>query len=169
MAAPAAYKALHPLGTAPIITDDGLALAESGAIVEYICRKYANGRLLLGPEHPEFADFLYWFHFANGTMLASMMMDLVAKRMGAASAGDRTQHAYDLVEQRLGEAEWFSGNTFTAADVMMGFALTSGRLFSGRKLDDTPNLRAYLQRVGARPAFQAAMAKAEPQREPMLT
>ena len=58
-AAPPTYKALHPLGTAPIITDGPIALAESGAIVEYICRKHARGRLILGPNHPDFADYLF--------------------------------------------------------------------------------------------------------------
>ena len=172
-AAPPAYKALHPLGSAPIITDDGLsgsggALAESGAIIEYISRKYAGGRLILGPDHPDFADYLFWFHYSNGSMVPALMMDMVAKRMGAEPMGGRTDLGFNLVEQRLGEATWFAGSEFTAADVMMGFMLTSGRVHSGRELGDSPNLRAYLQRVGARPAFQAAMAKAEPQRAPML-
>ena len=166
--APPAYKALHPLGTAPIITDDGIALAESGAIIEYICRKYAGGRLILGPEHPDFAQYLFWFHYANGSLVPAFMMDMVAKRMGAEPMGGRTDLGFVMVEQRLGEAAWFAGNEFTAADVMMVFMLTSGRVHSGRELGDSPNLRAYLQRVGARPAYQAAMAKAEPQREPML-
>ena len=46
-------------------------LAESGAIVDYIIAKYGNGRLTLKPDHPDFADFLYWFHFANGTLQAN--------------------------------------------------------------------------------------------------
>jgi glutathione S-transferase len=169
MAAPPEYKALHPLGTAPIITDGPIALAETGAIVEYICRKYADSRLILGPEHPDFADYLFWFHYANGSLVPAFMMDMVAKRMGATGpAGGRTELGFQLVEARLGEAEWFAGSEFTAADVMMVFMLTSGRVHSGRDLGDSPNLRAYLQRVGARPAYQAAMAKAEPQRGPML-
>ena len=167
-AAPPEYKALHPLGTAPIITDGGIALAESGAIVEYISRKFAGGRLILGPDHPQFADFLFWFHYANGSLVPAFMMDMVAKRMGAEPMGGRTDLGFAMVEARLGEAQWFAGSEFTAADVMMVFMLTSGRVHSGRELGASPNLRAYLQRVGARPAYQAAMAKAEPQRGPML-
>ena len=167
-AAPPEYKALHPLGTAPIITDGGVALAESGAIVEDISRKYAGGRLILGPDHPQFADYLFWFHYANGSLVPAFMMDMVAKRMGAEPIGGRTDLGFQMVEARLGEAQWFAGSEFTAADVMMVFMLTSGRVHSGRELGDSPNLRAYLQRVGARPAYQAAMAKAEPQRGPML-
>ena len=167
-AAPPEYKALHPLGTAPIITDGVITLAETGAIVEYICRKYADARLILGPEHADFADYLFWFHYANGSLVPAFMMDMVAKRMGAAPMGGRTDLGFAMVEARLGEAAWFAGSEFTAADVMMVFMLTSGRVHSGRELGDSPNLRAYLQRVGARPAYQAAMAKSEPQRAPML-
>jgi glutathione S-transferase len=66
MLAPADYKALHPTGTAPVITDGDVVLAESG--VEYIVEKYGEGRLRLSADHPDFAQFLYWFHFANGTL-----------------------------------------------------------------------------------------------------
>src|ERR1700704_3493331 len=65
MAAPPEYRALHPVGTAPVITDGDLVLAESGAIVDYIIAKYGNGRLAFTADHPDFAAFLYWFHFAN--------------------------------------------------------------------------------------------------------
>jgi glutathione S-transferase len=167
-AAPPAYKALHPVGTAPIITDDGVALAETGAIVEYIARKYGDGRLILGPEHPDFADYLFWFHFANGSMVPAFMMDMVAKRAGVEAVSGRTDLAFRLVEERLGEATWFAGDSFTAADIMMVFPLTRARAFSCRDLGASPNLRAYLQRVGQRPAYHAAMAKAEPDQPPPL-
>jgi glutathione S-transferase len=64
--APAAYKALHPAGTAPVITDGDVVLAESGAIVEYIIQEHGNGRLSVAKGQPNFADYLFWFHFANG-------------------------------------------------------------------------------------------------------
>src|SRR3984893_17762487 len=63
-AAPAAYKALHPQGTAPIITDGPLALAETGAIVDYILARHGGGRLVVGSQAPNFPDYLYWLHFA---------------------------------------------------------------------------------------------------------
>src|SRR6266705_1284610 len=67
MLAPADYKALHPVGAAPVIVDGDLVLAESGAIVDYIIAKYGNGRLVLRSDAPDFAQFLYWFPCANGT------------------------------------------------------------------------------------------------------
>lgn len=143
-------------------------LAETGAIVEYIAQVHAGGRLILGPEDPGFSDYLFWFHFANGSMVPAFMMDMVAKRTGAGSLSARTDTAFGLVEQRLGEAQWFAGSEFTAADIMMVFPLTSARAYSGRELTGSPNTRAYLQRIGERPAFRAAMAKAEPDRAPKL-
>lgn len=173
--APEAYRALHAFGTAPVITDGDVVLGESGAIVEYLCRKYAGGRLLLDPEHPDYAEYLYWFHFANGSLMPAAMTgfvaDLVASGGAAAGAtrhpivvalGARLERAYDMVEKRLGESEWFGGREFTAADVVMLFPLTTMRLFAPRDITPYPNLRAYLRRVVARPAFERARAKADP-------
>ncbi|RYD94031.1 MAG: glutathione S-transferase, partial [Sphingomonadales bacterium] len=67
--APDEYKALSPMGIAPVITDGELTLGESGAICEYIDRKYGGGRLSPGPDHPDFADHLFWFHFSNATFM----------------------------------------------------------------------------------------------------
>jgi len=60
MLAPAEYRALHPMGTAPVITDGDVMLAESGAIVEYIIARYGDGRLAIPPAHPEFSQYLFW-------------------------------------------------------------------------------------------------------------
>lgn len=168
MAAPPAYKALHPLGTAPTITDGALTLAETCAVAEYIVRKYGGGKLFLGPEHPDFAQFLLWYHYANGSVLPALMMDMAAKRAGAPPMTGRTSLAYDFIEKRLGEATWFAGEDFTAADIMMVFPLTRARLVSGRDISQMPHLLAYLQRIGERPAFQKAMARAEPGMPPAL-
>jgi glutathione S-transferase len=168
MAAPPAYKALHPVGTAPIITDGDLVLAETGAIMEYIAQRHGGGRLTLGPDHPDYAQYLFWLHYANGSMLPAFMMDMTAKRLGAPPSSSRTDIAFDLIEQRLGEAEWFAGSEFTAADIMLGFPLTRARAFSGRDISHSPHLLAYLKRVAARPAYRTAMAKAEPNMPPKL-
>ncbi|WP_165189793.1 glutathione S-transferase family protein [Caulobacter soli] len=171
-AAPPAYKALHPVGTAPIIQDGDLVLMESGAIAEYIARRHGDGRLILGPEHPDFADYLFWFHYANASVLAAVMMDVIAARLGAPSATGRKSRAdiaFDLVEAHLGKATWFAGSQFTLADIMMVFPLTTMRLSVERDISDSPNLLAYLQRVGERPAYRAAMAKGDPGMTPKLT
>ena len=172
--APADYKALHPLGTAPIITDGDVVLPESGAIIEYIIGKYGNGRLAVAPDQPNFADYLFWFHFANGSMMPSQMRMMMANATGAAETPvmrfmrERSETVWRLVENRLGEAPYFAGDEFTAADIIMGFALTTMRAFVPRELDGNPNIRAYLKRVGERPAYKRAMAKGDPKMAPML-
>jgi glutathione S-transferase len=172
--APPEYKALHPVGTAPIITDGDVVLPESGAIIEYIVGKYGDGRLAVGPEAANFADYLFWFHFANASMMPRQM-----RMMGAQAGGEETpmqrfmrqraEQSWDLVEQRLGDAPYFAGDEFTAADIIMGFVLTTMRAFAKRDLAAYPNLRAYLQRIGERPAYRRAMAKGDPKMTPMLS
>ena len=173
--APGAYKALHPCETAPVITDGDLVLGESGAIIDYVIAKYGNGRLALAPDHPNFAAYLYWFHFANGSFMPAGMTDLVLGILGMRdqeavkplrARGDR---AYAMAERRLGEATWFAGDQFTAADIMMLFPLTTMRVFAPRDLAPYPNIRAYLARVGERPAFQRAAKKGDPDLVPMLS
>ena len=73
-----------------------------------------------------------------------------------------------MIEQRLGEAEFFGGKHLTLADIMMVYCLTTSRAFRDSTLDAFPNIQAYLARIGARPAYQRAMAKAEPGMAPLL-
>ena len=172
--APADYKALHPVGTAPIITDGDVVLPESGAIIEYIIGKYGDGRLAVGPKAANFADYLFWFHFSNASMLPRQSV-----RMGQPATGEETPRArfmreraeksWDLVEARLGEADYFAGDELTAADIMWGFTLTTMRYWAPMDISGKPNILAYLQRIGARPAYQRAMAKGDPGMTPMLT
>lgn len=171
--APADYKALHPMGVAPVITDGDLVLAESGAIMDYIIAKYGNGRLTLGPKDATFTDYLFWYHFANGTMMPSEMSAMIASRLPADNPTaqalmGRSNRAHALVEARLGQVPYFAGEQFTAADIIMVFALTTMRAFTARKLDDFPNIRAYLTHIGERPAYRRAMAKGDPGMVPML-
>jgi glutathione S-transferase len=168
---PPEYKALHPIGTAPIITDGDVVLPETGAIMEYIIGKYGNGRLAVGPEAPNFADYLFWFHFANASMLPSQVS---APRDGddsprAQYMRARAERPWALVEDRLGKVPYFAGDAFTAADIIMVFGLTTMRAFMPRDLSGFPNILAYLKRIGERPAYRRAMQKGDPQMEPMLS
>ena len=172
--APDEYKALHPMGIAPVITDGDLVLGESGAICEYIDRKYGGCRLSPGVDDPDFADHLFWFHWSNGTFMTTLMMQLVLAGGGGDAnpasvfVNDRSRRGWEMVEKRLGETPYFGGRNLTTADIMMVYCLTTSRAFRGLSIDGYPNLKAYLARIGARPAYQAAMAKAEPGMAPML-
>jgi glutathione S-transferase len=167
--APPEYRALHPFGTAPVITDDNLVLGESAAIVEYLCAHHGSGRLLRKPSDADYAEYLFWFHFANGSMMPSRMIELVANIVGGTAPAHvldaltaRSDRAFEMLEHRVSKAEFLAGREFTAADIMMLFPLTTMRVFAPRDLSPYPGIRAYLQRIAARPAFARAMAKADP-------
>lgn len=171
--APDEYKALSPMGIAPVITDGDRVLGESAAICDYICARYGSGKLVPTVDDPDFADHLFWFHWSNATFMTTGMMELV---LGMAAPGkdlplvrERSERGWAMVEARLGEAPFFGGAQLTTADIMMVYALTTGRRFRNTRIDAFPNLQAYLQRIGARPAYQRAMAKAEPGTPPNLT
>jgi glutathione S-transferase len=171
--APDEYKALHPMGIAPVITDGDRVLGESGAICEYICARYGGGRLTPGPDHPDFADHLFWFNWSNATFMATMMMQLVLAGGGEGNPAapfveDRARRGWAMAEARLGQTPFFGGADLTTADIMMVYCLTTSRAFRGTSIEGHPNLKAYLGRIGARPAYQRAMAKAEPGMTPML-
>jgi len=169
MLAPADYKALHPIGAAPVITDGDLVLAESGAVVDYIMARYGNGRLVLRPDDPDFAQFLYWFHFANGTLQSGMGRLMMLNRLKLAEDNPmlaatraRVDRAFDLVDARVRDAEYLAGNAFTTADIMTCFSLTTMRYFQPYDLARCPNVVEYLGRISARPAYRRAMEKGDP-------
>jgi glutathione S-transferase len=173
--APALYKKLHPMGIAPVITDGDLVLAESGAIIEYLIARYGNGRLAVAADQPNFPQYLFWLHFANGTMMPSELMGVISAMLGLSADNPlgkilaaRGERAFQLAEERLGQVKYFAGDELTAADIMMLFPLTTMRSFAKRDISQLPNIRAYLARVGARPAYQRAMAKGDPDMKPLL-
>ena len=168
LAAPERLKGIHPLGRAPVIRDGAATLAESGAIVEYITRLYGDGRLAPEPDAPDFADYLFWLHFAEGSFAAQLQrewyLDLLVPDqddhpvMARLHAESRNQLAF--VERRLGEVPYFAGAAFTAADIMMAFPFTTMQTFRRIDLTARPNIRAYVERITARPAYRAALTAA---------
>jgi glutathione S-transferase len=199
------YRALYPFGTAPVITDGDRVLGESGAIVDYLIARYGAGRLGRTPERPDYVDYLYWFHFANGTLMPALNLDLITRAIGIEREAEtfaawrdwwasrpfrgeskseeqlanmlaalrtawreRPINAYRMIEHHLGSHRYFAGPEFTAADIMMVFPLTTMRFFDPCDFSSYPNLRNYLQRIGARAAYQRAMARAEPDLRPLL-
>ncbi|MEP3421908.1 MAG: glutathione S-transferase family protein [Erythrobacter sp.] len=170
--APAELKALHPMEIAPLIQDGDTLLGESGAIMDYIVGKYApDTDLVPGPDHPDFAEHLYWYHFANATLMTNGMMGIAVNAVGAEMPPPlmkRVTNAWAAIERRLGEADYFGGAQLTTADIMLGFSLTTARAFNDMSIDHMPNLKAYLKRIGARDAYQRAIAAAEPGFPPKL-
>jgi glutathione S-transferase len=162
--APPEYKKLHPIGMAPTITDGDVVLAESVAVVEYILAKYNGQHLTVAADNPNFADYLFWFHFSSNTMLPSEMMRMAPLVEGApvSAVGKRADLAYPMMEKHLSCRPYFAGPNFTVADIMMTFVLTRLRKYAKRSLSPFPSIRTYLSRVGERDAYRRAMEKSNP-------
>jgi len=157
-----------PFGTAPVIEDGNIILGQSGAIIDYIIQRYGHRRLAVASDGPAFPDYIFWLHFANGSLMPVAMMGLAAGMVAEQSTAvtdtlrARLERAWAMVEARLGKTPYLAGSAFSAADIMTLFPMTTMRLFAPRDLSDYPNIRAYLQTIGSRRAFQRAMAKADP-------
>jgi glutathione S-transferase len=156
-----------------VFADGELVLAESGAIIEYVIHTYGGGRLTIAPGEPNYADFLFWWHFANGSMMPAAMTDALVTRLGGGDPLSQSLHArldraYDLIDARIAKVPYFAGDYLTAADIIMLFPLTTMRRFAAHNISRYDNVKAYLKRIAERPAYRAAMAKAEPGMPPLL-
>jgi glutathione S-transferase len=166
--APEAMKAIHPFGTAPIVGDGAVTIAESGAIVEYVVYKYGQARLAPTPDAANFGEYLFWLHFAEGTLMSQLLREFLLDRISADQSAfaaqrlrQRTGMYMDYIEARLAAAPYFAGDEFTAADIMMVFPFTTLQKFKAIDLTPYPKLRAYLSRIAERPAYKKAMKIAD--------
>lgn len=166
--APPALAAMTPMGTGPVMEDGDVVMGESGAIVEYIIHKHGGGRLALKPDHPDYAQYLFWFHWANASLQAVMGRNMIIRRLPVPEDNpvvkgtrERLERALKTVDARLAGNQWLAGSEFTAADVMTVFSLTTMRIFMPVGLGAYGNVLAYLQRVGARPGYRRAMEKGD--------
>ncbi len=179
--APPELIAVHPLGKAPVITDGERTIAESGAIIEYVLEHYGNGRLVPPAGTPDYEQYRYWMHYAEGSFMPLMVMSLIFNRIENAPmpffvkpiargiAGKvrgnfidpNTRRALDWMESTLTKQPWFAGREMTAADIQMSFPVEAASVRVG--IDSGwPELRRFLDTIHARPAYQAALEKGGP-------
>ncbi len=158
--APASLRDIHPLGKAPIVDDDGRILVESAAILECLLDKYAPEKLRPARHSDAYPVYLQWLHFAEGSAMLPVLLNLFlngldvgeAPVVGYAKKESMLDFAY--IESTLKQSEYFSGEAFTAADIMMGWVL----VFAMKQgmLAEHLATQAYLGRITQRPAFQKA-------------
>lgn len=181
--APPSLLQIHPLGKSPVITDGGLTVAESGAIIEYLLDQYGDGRLKPRAGTPERLRYTYWLHFAEGSAMPPLLLKLIFDQIPKArmpffvkpvarGISDKVlarlvepniQRQLDFMEGELGNSTWFAGEEITAADIQMSFPLEAAAQRAG--LDASyPRLTTFLQRIHARPAYQKALERGGPYR-----
>lgn len=173
MRAPPEYKALSIAQTSPVIQDGDLFLAEAGACIEYIITKYGNGKLWVKPSEPGYADFLFWWHYSQGSLQPAMLTRLFLLDSPADSRmkkmGDgRLSVAINAVNTQLGKTKFLAGDELTAADIASLFYFTTNRWFVGDDISGFPNIVRYINEVGNRPAYVQAIAEGDPGFEPFL-
>jgi len=161
--APPELAAVHPLGKSPVIEDGNVKIAESGAIVEYLCARYGGGVLAKTEGSAEWPAYIEWLHYAEGSAMLPLMLHMYVMRLGEAGAplhprieGEIKNHI-GYVEGALKGRAFFVGEGFTGADVQMSFVAEVTRAFG--KLKDYPAFDAWLDRMHERPAWKAALAK----------
>ena len=161
--APPELKAAHPLGKSPVITDGDIVIAESGAIVDYIVRKHGGGRLAPAVGTKDHEAYLEWLHYAEGSAMLPLMINLYVMRLGEAGAPlkDRIDSEIDnhlgYIESALAGHDYILSQGFTGADVQLSFVGEVARAFG--KLAAFPNIAAWVARLHDRPAFKASLEK----------
>lgn len=161
----AEYQRVHPLGRVPALEDGGKTMFESGAIVQYLLARYGDGRLAPAVESEDFPDYLQWLHFAEGMLMPQVNVIVVEtvllpperrNDVNVARATKLLSRMLSAVDDRLDGRDFLAG-AFSGADIMTGHAcIVSARL--GADIADKPNVGAYIERLQARPALQAAWA-----------
>ncbi|SDE03425.1 glutathione S-transferase family protein [Kordiimonas lacus] len=164
--APDSLKAVHPLGKSPVLEDGSVKIAESGAIVDYLVRTYGGGEFGPNPGAQDYNSYVEWLHFAEGSAMLPFMLALYTGRLGEAAAplAPRIQseigNHLTYMAERLGERDFFVGDQLTGADIMLVFVLEVAAV-SGI-IAKFPNLKAYLERMQARPAYGHALERGGP-------
>lgn len=179
MLAPPELRAVHPLGKSPVITDDDVIVAESGAILEYLVERHGAGRMIPAEGSPDRLRYRYWLHYAEGSLMPILLLKLVFRRVAsspmpfiakpfargiAAKVGEsyidpQIELHLDYLEAELGKSEWFAGRALTAADVQMSFPVEAALARAG---GTRPRLARFVERVHARRAYKRALERGGP-------
>lgn len=159
--APAELKAVHPLGKSPLLEDGSEIIQESAAIVQHLIDRYGAGRF--APAPADALRHLQFMHFAEGSAMTPILLQLYTARLGEAAAplhpriGEQLQSHFAYLEGELRDSGHFVGDDWTGADVMLSFpAEISVMQGQGAAY---PKLQSFVAAVHARPAWQRAREK----------
>jgi glutathione S-transferase len=161
--APPALKAIHPLGKSPVITDDGRVIHESGAIVDYLIRRHGRGRLQPSPETPAYDNYVQWLHYAEGSAMLPLLLNLYASRLGEAKAplvpriDSEIANHLGYIDDALKGRQYLLGSELTGADIQMSFVGEVAGSFGRRAA--YANVDAWVKRMHERPAYKLAIER----------
>jgi len=159
--APPELKAVHPLGKSPLLEIDGRVIEESGAIVQVLCERYGQG-WLPAPGTDDALRHLELMHFAEGSAMTPILLNLYVGRLGEAGAPlhprihEQLAAHFGYLESILRPSGHFVGDDWTGADVMLSFP---AEIAAMQAAEAYPKLAAFAAAIHARPAWQRARAK----------
>jgi glutathione S-transferase len=161
--APPELKQIHALGKSPVIEDGGKVVAESGAIIDYVLRHHGGGRLVPAMSNPKYDDYVHWMHYAEGSGMPALIIRINVARVGEAAAPALPRLDEEIALQlgyldgALKGRPYILGDELSAADIQLSFI---GELAGARfGIDHYPEIKAWVQRFQARPAYQVALEK----------
>ena len=161
--APPELKAIHPLGKSPVVTVGTDTVIESGSIIDYIIRRHADGRMAPDPASHDYDVYQQWLHYAEGSAMLPLMLNMYVARLGEGGAALHPRIESEIanhlgyVEGALAGRDYLMGDSLTGADVQMSFVPEVAKAMG--KLPSYPNMAAWIERLHARPAWAAALAK----------
>jgi glutathione S-transferase len=166
--APPELKAIHPVGKSPVITDGKKTVYESGAIIDYVIRRHAGGRLQPDPATPAYDDYQMWMHYAEGSAMLPLMLNLYVSRLGEGGAPLHPRIESEIanhlgyLDAHLKGRDFLVGDSLTGADIQMSFIPEIAEVYGKRAA--FPSLDAWIKRLHARPAYKTALEKGGPYR-----
>ena len=175
--APNDLRQVHPLGKSPVITDDSTVVAESGTIIEYLIQTYDKGQWQPQPQDPQWLNYRYWLHYAEGSLMPLLVMKLIftriptspmpffarpvaraiSNKVSTTFLNPQLQAQLTLINDHLAAHDWFAGERPSGADIQMSFPLQAAA--ARANLDDFPHIQRFLNQVEQRPAYQRAAAR----------
>ena len=162
--APPELKRIHPLGKAPVLTDNGSVFIESGAIIEYLIRQYGGGKYAPAMGTADYNRYIQFLHYGEGSAMLPILLKLYVSRLGEAGAPlhprieSEMQNHMGFLNAELQGCDYFVGSDLTGADVQLSFVAQVAVKGAGREV--YPNLTRFVDMVDARPAYQRAIAAA---------
>ncbi|OOG60816.1 glutathione S-transferase [Rhodanobacter sp. B05] len=154
-----AYLAINPMGKVPAIRHGDALITEQPAVFMYLADLYPAAKLAPPIGDPLRGPYLRWLVY-YGSCFEPAVIDKSMQREPATPStcpyGDYDTMLKTLTDQ-LEKGPYLLGDTFSAADVLWGTALNWTTMF--KLVPELPVIRAYIDRVLARPAMQRAAAK----------
>ena len=162
------HRSRHALGRVPVLGDGDISIFESGAIIDYVLERHKNGGLKPSSDSPEFPFYLQWYHYCEGMVMPPMNQIVVQTILLPPDRRDETvlNQAKNLltkslapVNENLAEKDYLIGD-FSAADLMLGHSCFMANRM-GCVSEEMQNIKDYVTRINARPAFQKAITMGE--------